>query len=162
MRNWNKSPVQKSPWLQSPILSYLWGIETLAMLQLSICYSMILSYLWGIETRFDSENKVAEVLDFILPMRNWNISLAMKLAVSVLRFYLTYEELKPKNNFRKSEIYQRFYLTYEELKHRVAYYLDMGLGDFILPMRNWNLKMVVDLMLKMIEILSYLWGIETI
>mgnify|MGYP007112382785 CR=1 FL=1 len=78
---------------------------------------LILSYLWGIETMKDAK---------------WLID-------GVLRFYLTYEELKP--DFLTIDYIStfRFYLTYEELK-LVAFLniLICSFIDFILPMRNWN------------------------
>ena len=72
-------------------------------------------------------------------MRNWNLENNLMLMMVKLGFYLTYEELK-------------LGLTWDDI--------DLDKGDFILPMRNWNIYeecIFVDL----IQILSYLWGIET-
>ena len=55
------------------ILSYLWGIETGGPGIPCHAVSGILSYLWGIETHAVSGNRRNQQLDFILPMRNWNL-----------------------------------------------------------------------------------------
>ena len=100
-------------------------------------------------------------LDFILPMRNWNKSHRPNLDQIVMRFYLTYEELKPESASTEGSECTRFYLTYEELKLQLQHSVFMPVmgfyltyeelkprsqwpstrsarRDFILPMRNWN------------------------
>ena len=120
-----------------------------------------LQYLWGIET-----------------------PLLTKIQMYYLRFYSTYEELKPLKIYADITICKCFYSTYEELKQpvtsfKVSYsfkvftvpmrnwndYMPMALAtkqfSFTVPMRNWNYLLWIQHLQDM-PVLQYLWGIETL
>ena len=72
-------------------------------------------------------------------MRNWNSSTSFSGQSACLRFYSTYEELKPRYGFLHLSNASRFYSTYEELKPKLNF------ATFS----------------HYIKFLQYLWGIET-
>ena len=73
MRNWNEAKESTAVsneagfYLTYEELKHDLGVER------DTSYSVILSYLWGIETPGKVSNAFTAFLDFILPMRNWNI-----------------------------------------------------------------------------------------
>ena len=117
MRNWN--PIFSGNWSNgaNAILSYLWGIETLQKAILM----MWLPYLWGIET-----------------FHTWWTMERVNLILSYLWGIETHKQVLP------ACWPWKFYLTYEELKHKIIDSIPGGVGDFILPMRNWNVDIWVN------------------
>ena len=124
---------------------------------------LILSYLWGIETYETLDSQAFGGNDFILPMRNWNLS-----------WYWYY--------FYNRDRILSYLWGIETPFYNACTWLNIK--DFILPMRNWNMYSSLlywiswywfyltyeELKLhytwiepnKRREILSYLWGIETL
>ena len=115
MRNWNLNK-EMTKEERGRILSYLWGIETYYCWSNFKAVSGILSYLWGIETQFFLNILLLILLDFILPMRNWNRRYCHVIPVTTNDFIL------PMRNWNKMM----------QFKGRKIKW------DFILPMRNWN------------------------
>ena len=103
------------------ILSYLWGIETQDSCLRKTCWNVILSYLWGIET-----------------FHTWWTMERVNLILSYLWGIETHKQVLP------ACWPWKFYLTYEELKHKIIDSIPGGVGDFILPMRNWNVDIWVN------------------
>ena len=71
MRNWNSCSFRSRAYYH-PYPAYLWGIETLLKVVLSIFSNLYPAYLWGIET--NAAGSVFALPDYVssLPMRNWN------------------------------------------------------------------------------------------
>jgi len=137
MRNWNE--VQDSRFSHSwPLPDYLWGIETSLYPLASSWLASLPDYLWGIETPFDIVHLVQEKL---LPDYLWGIE--------------TF------NRASNATIKQSFQTTYEELKLSKLYSSDTKGMASRLPMRNWNISLMVRLAERW-GLPDYLWGIETI
>ena len=76
---------------------------------------------------------------FTLPIRNWNILWTIVLKVRGENFYSTYKELKLVTIYHTCCPTTYFYSTYKELKPNPDdLIVDLFLGIFTLPIRNWN------------------------
>ena len=95
------------PWF----LQYLWGIETLFRLFVKLLYQKFLQYLWGIETYFS--------VYFI--------------GRYVVRFYSTYEELKPAWPTKPPT---------------------SPLAVFTVPMRNWNWQLDMETWKELLNVFT--------
>ena len=105
----------------------------------SLLKNWILSYLWGIETPFNRPNK-QQIPGFYLTYEELKHDKRCWKNDRMGWFYLTYEELKLSGRRMGTTVPFRFYLTYEELKLGFMIKSQLRGVDFILPMRNWNLK----------------------
>ena len=80
---------------------------------------------------------VAHLL-FILPMRNWNEHLQLRI-LFVCRFLYYLWGIETSSHYYHILIQQSFYITYEELKPCLIKFFILKINWlFILPMRNWN------------------------
>ncbi len=76
----------------------------------------LLHYLWGIETLVLLNCTHVQVLVVTLPMRNWNKYMFYIRYYIYLSCYITYEELKPLFPTCPLPLAFSCYITYEELK----------------------------------------------
>ena len=94
MRNWNKV---KGIIYNYAIYGFYSTYEELKLARLksfATFWTVFLQYLWGIETWTPSKSSTLATSVFTVPMRNWNISVAVSVAHFEEGFYSTYEELK--------------------------------------------------------------------
>ena len=101
--------------------------------------------------------------DFILPMRNWNITNKLIPVIESIEDFIL-----PMRNWNLRKIWNPtpaglwFYLTYEELKLLYTIHVCMPrirILSYLWGIETWLLKVNK---LHQDRILSYLWGIETL
>ena len=167
-------------------LSYLWGIETLWMVELWLTllgvfivpmrnWNILRLLAWGISC-----------LVFIVPMRNWNQKRSMNsmgfVAFSFLSYlwgietgygwasthlilwflsYLWGIETPPLDRFSRRS-WDGFYRTYEELKHMFKSVLIWLIGCFYRTYEELKRPYFILWCAFKTLFLSYLWGIETL
>ena len=144
-----------------PFWSYLWGIEISASSFLWLPSSLFWSYLWGIEIFNKDDLCVPPPFVLILPMRDWNFRLEMRL--SPRRLFWSYlwgiEMLLPPRLRQALDTFWSYLWGIEIIAHRgfvvpsskfwsYLWGIEIYLGGFnrvgdervlILPMRDWNL-----------------------
>ncbi len=103
-----------------------------------------LSYLWGMETGivYASSSYVNNPV-LILPMRNGNKVWSYQVLLNS-RSYPTYEEWKHISLIKKGLSFASSYPTYEEWKHFTLNVLYQSFSVLILPMRNGNNELRIE------------------
>ena len=104
---------------------------------------LFLPYLWGIETFENIPRYAVKVYRFYPTYEALKQLPITRSFLEKLCFYPTYEALKPWWDEWDQKEKESFYPTYEALKHPRLEKQFKGMIVFTLPMRHWNLVLVL-------------------